>query len=159
MRSLSQRLLCRRRRGNAMIEFALACSLLIPAFSATFQFGYVLYQYNLLCAAINNGARYAGSRTYRTFSGAADLTKVKLATKNMVVYGVPSGGTVPQVKGLTTSKIDVTFTTSSTGVPKTVTVAINNFTINGIFKSFTFNSSPKLVYPYTGRYAPEEAEP
>ena len=149
----------RRRKGNAMIEFAIACSLLIPAFSGCFQFGYTLYQYNLLCSAITNGARYAGSRTYRTFSGSTDLTKVKLATQNLVVYGTPSGGTTPQVKGLTTSNVNVTYSLSSTGIPKTVTVAISNFTIDGIFKSFTFTQSPTLTYPYTGRYAPEESEP
>ncbi|MEP7365310.1 MAG: TadE/TadG family type IV pilus assembly protein [Acidobacteriota bacterium] len=149
----------RRRKGNAMIEFAIACSLLIPAFSATFQFGYTLYQYNLVCAAITNGARYAASRTYRTLSGGADITKGKLATKNLVVYGIPSGGTVPQVKGLTTGNVNVTYTTTATGIPKTVIVSISNFTIDGIFKSYTFNSAPTLEYPYIGRYAPEESEP
>lgn len=149
---------CRRRRGNAMIEFALATSLLIPAFSGVFQFGYTLYQYNLLSSAVTNGARYASNRTYRALSGGADLTKVKLATQNVVVYGSPAGGSIPQARGLTTSNVNVSFTTSSTGVPLTVKVAITNFTVNGIFKSYTFNNSPVITFPYTGRYAPEEAE-
>ena len=147
-----------RRKGNVMVEFAIACSLLIPVFSAAFQFGYVFYQYNLLCAAISNGARYAGSRTYRTLSGGTDLTKVKLATQNMVVYGTPSGGTTPQVKGLTTGHVNVAYTYANS-IPTSVTVSINNFTIDGIFKSYTFTQSPTLRYPYTGRYAPEESEP
>jgi Flp pilus assembly protein TadG len=149
----------RRRRGNAMLEFAIASSVLIPVFSGTFQFGYTLYQYNLLSAAIANGARYGSNRTFRSANGGADLTKVKLAIQNVVVYGSPSGGSTPQVKGLATSNVAVTFSTTTTGVPKSLTVSVSNFTIDGIFKSHTFTSSPTLTYPYTGRYAPEEAEP
>ena len=149
---------CRRSRGNAMIEFAIASSLLIPAFSGVFQFGYTLYQYNLLSSAVTNGARYGSNRTFRTASGGSDLTKVKLAIQNVVVYGSPSGGTIPQVKGLTAANVAVNFTTVS-GLPRSVTVGVINFTVNGIFKSYTFNSSPVATFPYTGRYAPEESEP
>lgn len=141
-----------------MIEFALATSLLIPAFGATYQFGYTLYQYNLMSSAVTNGARYGCNRTYRTASGGADLTKVQLAIKNVVVYGSPSGGSVPQVRGLTTGNVVVNFTTVS-GLPRSVTVSISNFTVDGIFKSYTFNNSPVATFPYTGRYAPEESEP
>ncbi|MBK5295120.1 MAG: pilus assembly protein [Acidobacteriia bacterium] len=148
----------RRRRGNAMIEFAIATSLLIPALSGAYQFGYTLYQYDLLSSAVANGARYASSRTYRTLSGAGDLTKVRLATQNIVVYGSPSGGSTPQVRGLTTGNVIVTYTTTSTGIPLSVKVSITNFTVNGIFKSYTFNSKPAITFPFTGRYAPEEAE-
>lgn len=141
-----------------MIEFALATSLLIPAFSAVFQFGYTLYQYNLLSSAVTNGARYATGRTFRNEGGSTDLTKIKLAIQNVVVYGSPTGGSIPQANGLTTANVNVTYTTNTKGIPMTVKVAISNFTVKGIFKSYTFNNSPVVTFPFTGRYAPEESE-
>lgn len=38
----------RSQRGNAMLEFALAFSIIVPVFLSTFQFGYTFYVYNLL---------------------------------------------------------------------------------------------------------------
>jgi Flp pilus assembly protein TadG len=52
------------RRGNAMIEFALSASVLIPLFLGTFQFGYAFYVYNLLCTQTRAAARYASMKTF-----------------------------------------------------------------------------------------------
>jgi Flp pilus assembly protein TadG len=149
----------RGRAGNAMVEFAIASTLLIPALGGSFQFGYTFYQYNLLTAAVTNGARYGANRTYRSANGGADLTKVQTAVKNVVVYGSPAGGSVPQVRGLQPSHVNVSFLFSGTQVPTSIQVKIVGFTVDGIFKSYTFNNSPVLTYPYTGRFAPEESEP
>ena len=54
----------RARRGNAMLEFALASSILVPLFAGVFQFGYTLYVYNNLDSAVRGGARYASLRAY-----------------------------------------------------------------------------------------------
>ena len=150
----------RRRRGSAIVEFALASGILIPAMAGTFQFGYSYYQYDQLQAAVTNGTQYAANRTYRTLSGATDLTKVKNAVKNMVVYGnpAPANNAVPLVKGLTTSQVVVTYTLTN-NEPTSVKVNINGFQINAFFKRYTFTDKPVATYPYTGRYAPEESEP
>ena len=46
-----------------MVEFALGSSLLVAAFTGTFQFGYTFYVYNNIETAVNNGAKYAALRT------------------------------------------------------------------------------------------------
>ena len=150
----------RSKRGNAMLEFALSASVLIPCLAGTFQFGYGLYTYNRLQSATGDGGRYAALRTYRCKSGATDLTKVQLAVQNMVVYGTPAptGDSVPVVNGLTTGNVNVQFNLTS-GVPTSVTVNISSFTIDTVFTSYTLTGKPVVTFPYIGRYAPEESEP
>ncbi|SRR5258706_8065180 len=151
----------RSKRGNAMLEFALSAGVLIPCLTGTFQFGYGMYNYNKLQSAVGEGGRYASLRTYRTLLGATDTDKVKLAVKNMVVYGTPSptGSSVPLVSGLGTSNVSVDYTTTSTGAPTSVTVKISSFAVDTIFTSFTFTGKPVVTYPFIGRYATEESEP
>src|SRR5215212_7214133 len=122
------------KRGSAMIEFALSAAVLIPCLAGTFQFGYGLYSYNRLQSAVDGGGRYAALRTYRALAGATDTDKVKLAIKNVVVYGTPSptDSATPMVSGLGTGNVDVTY---DAAVPSTVKVSISSFTVNTIFTS------------------------
>ena len=150
----------KRRRGNAALELALASSLLVPAMAGTFQFGYSMYLYNQLEAGIANGARFAAMRTYRSVNGTTDVDAGKLAIKKLTVYGTPYPGDLsyPVVTGLTTNHVTVTYAYSSENVPTTVTVSVSNFTVNSLFKTFTFNNKPSMTFPYMGRYAPNESE-
>lgn len=156
-------------RGHAMLEFGVASALLVGCLAGTWQFGYSFYVYNQLQSAINNGGMYAAMRTYRS-QGTSDITTGKTKIKNMAVYGTPNPGTgaQPVVRGLTTSNIDVTYTLDSvtsttTGItyeiPTAVTVSVTNFSVNAIFKTFTFTGKPSVTYPYLGRFAPNESEP
>ena len=61
----------RSRRGNALVEFAIASTVLIPIFVGTFQFGYSFYVYNLISTQIRSGARYASLRTFRCSNSAS----------------------------------------------------------------------------------------
>ncbi len=151
----------RSRRGGAMIEFALASTILIPAMIGTFQYGYSFYLYNQLEAAVSNGARYGCNRTYRNALGSTDVDKGKSTIANMVVYGMPSppSGTPPVVLGLTPSNVVVTYTLGSTGVPISIRVAITNFSIDALFKTYTFYGKPYVDYAYVGRYSPNGSEP
>lgn len=148
----------RKLRGNALIEFAIASAVLLPVMLGTFRFGYSFYTYNLLESAVSNGARYASTRVYRNASSAS-VTKVKTAIQNMVVYGSPSGGTIPVARGLTTSHVVVTYTVDSNQVPKSVKVAVSNFTLDAVVSAFTLTNKPVVTYPFVGRYAPNESEP
>jgi len=150
-----------RQRGNAFIEFALAAGILLPVMAGTFQFGYTFYTYNLLHSAVSNGGRYAAYRTYRCLAGQTDVNKFRQAVQNMTVYGTPApaSSSVPVVKGLKPSDVEVLFTLTATQVPTAVTVRIKTFTVNGIFGKYTFNGYPTYTVPYLGRYAPEESEP
>lgn len=154
-------MMSRRRRqfGNAMVEFAVASAILLPCMGGTFQFGYTFYTYNLLESAAANGARYGAYRTYRSAS-AGDITKVKLAIKNMAVYGTPTPAAkaIPVVRNLTPANIQVDYTLDAAGLPLRVSVSVTNFNLNAIFKTIKLNGKPKAALPFLGRYAPEESE-
>ena len=145
--------------GNAMVEFAISCAVLIPLMTGAFQYGYTFYMYNLMQSAVSNGGRYAMFRTYRCQAGSTDITKVKTAIKNVTVYGSPVASGDPVVKGLTPAAIDVTFTLNAQQIPTAVNVKVNNFTVNAIFKNYTFTGKPTFTAPFIGRYAAQESEP
>ena len=148
----------RSRRGNAMVEFALASSLLIPIFLGTFQFGYTFYRYNSLATAVNEGARYASLRPYNSTT-TTPKDDFLLAVRNMVVYGDPAGGTTPVAPGLVITNVNLTpsFTNSAgvvLGVPTFMTVSISGYEIDAVFAKNTLTGKPKVTFPYVGIYSP-----
>ncbi len=152
------------RRGNAMVEFALASTILIPVFIGTFQFGYTFYVYNLLASQIRAGARYASMRTFRCADGAS-VAKFKTAVGNMVRFGAPDGTGSVIEPGLTAAEVDVEIkdandvNADATHPPSYVTVSTLNYTVDAVFTKFSFSGKPILRFPYIGRYAPQESEP
>lgn len=137
----------RRRRGNAVLEFALSFTLLWTIFSGVFQFGYSMYVYSSLANAVAQGARFAARVDFDS-PGYAFVSPVK----NMVVYGSPTGVGNPLAPGLTTSTVSVTWTTDAAGVPQTMTVGISSYTLNAIFQNFTFTNKPRVTVQFLGRY-------
>ncbi len=133
--------------GNAVIEFALAFSLLWATLVGVFQFGYAMYIYNELAIATAQGARFASTVDFDSTSQTF-LTQVK----NMVVYGSPTGGTSPLVQGLTAANVSVSWTADASGVPQNMTVSIVNYTCDAIFRSFTWNSKPLVTVRYMGAF-------
>ena len=125
------------RRGNAMVEFALV--------------------YNQLQMAVRSGTRYGSLRDYQS-DGASCVSSVEDSVKNVVVYGSPNpaAGSIPIVRGLSTSNVDVDFAPDAKGVPTIVTVSVSSFTVDGLFAKFTFQGKPWAQVPYGGRYAPNE---
>jgi len=149
------------RRGNAMIEFALASFVLIPLFVGTFQFGYTFYVYNLLCTQMRAGVRYASLRTFKGLSS-SEITDFKTSVKNMVMYGNPDGTGTLIEPGLTAAQIDVEVkdvngvNADASHAPNYVTVTTINYRIDAVITSFNFNGKPIVRFPYLGRYAPGE---
>ncbi len=141
-----------KRRGNAIVEFALSFGLLFSVFAGVFQFGHSFFLYNNLQSAVRAAARYGSLRTYD--SGTATPTSAYLdAVRNVVLYGDPAGGSTPRIPGLTASHIEVTITMDR-GVPTEVTVAINGYRIDAVVGSLTLNGKPRVTMPYLGRFAP-----
>jgi Flp pilus assembly protein TadG len=136
-----------RRRGNAIVEFALSFSMLWVILGGVFQFGYTIYLYEGLANAVQNAAAFASRADFvvgtSTFSD---------QVKNMVVYGSPIAGSTPLVPNLTTAKVSVTWTSDSAGLPLTVTVRIVNYTVAAVFNTFTFTNKPLCTMRYAGRY-------
>jgi len=138
--------------GSAMVELALVVSVMIPLFTGVFQFGYGFYNYNQVIAAVRNGARYASLAKYDSSTSTPSVA-FQTAVKNMVVYGNPTGGSVPLVSGLNTSQVLVSVTTVG-GTPDIVTVSLQSWTLDTVFKRFVFANKPAASFRYAGLYAP-----
>jgi Flp pilus assembly protein TadG len=147
-------------RGHAMLELAVSAGVMVSCLAGTFQFGYTFYTYNQLVTMVGNGARYAAQRTYRTGTD-QDVERGNAAIRNMVVYGdaQPVPGAVPVVPKLTPEQVEVRWALAGDGAPVTVNVAIKGYTMDAIFRSFTFDGRPSVEFPYVGRYAPAGREP
>jgi len=149
------------RRGNAMIEFALSTSILIPLFFGTFQFGYTFYVYNLLNTQMRAGARYASLKTFQC-SKAGEIANFKRDVKNVIMYGNSAGTGNLMEPGLTAAQIDVEIkdaagnNADATHVPSYVTVTTANYSVAGLTGNTSFDGKPFVQFPYVGRYAPAE---
>jgi len=146
------RLRTERRRGNALIEFALAFPLIFLLMGGTFQFGYAFYVYNQLQNAVRSGARYASLRSYDS-STATPSAAYLTAVRNMTVYGAPEGGSKPVVSGLSPGAVGVQVTFSD-GVPSVMTVAINQFETSVAVATMRWAGKPASSFRYQGRFAP-----
>src|SRR5437899_2149492 len=127
----------RSRRGNAMIEFALAAPLAFTIMAGTFQFGYTFYVYNQLALAARAGVRHGSLIDYKGTSSAC-VAATQDTVKNMVVYGTPTPGAsaVPVVRGLSKAKVNVSYNPDAKGVPTDVTVSFSGFSVNALFTTF-----------------------
>ena len=136
----------RRARGNAVIEFAIGFGVIFFCLSGVVQFGYSMYIYNCLEAAVAGAAAHASRATLDTSNG-----DFETGVKNMVVYGNLSGEGPVLVPGLQTSQVSVARTPAE-GVPDRITVGITSVTVNAIFRSFTFTGKPKVTVRFSGKY-------
>lgn len=141
-----------RRRGSAMVEFALAYPILFLAMSGTFHFGYVFMTYDSLQTAIRSGARFASLADFDSPDG----TDFAEDVKDVVVYGKTDpdvGVDSPVVSGLTTADVVVDSSDQDgSGIPITVTVSISGFAIDTFVDSFTLNSKPSSTFVYQGQF-------
>ena len=142
------------RRGNAMIEFAMSAMVLTYSFTAVFQFGYSMYLYNELEAGVRAGVRYASLAGISNSGDSSIPSAYSTAVQNMVVYGTPSPGAnpVPVIKGLTPAVVTVGVNFDTGHVPTDVSVKISTYSVDAIFKTFTFTNKPVLKMPYFGKY-------
>ena len=141
-----------------MVEFAIGAGVLVSVFAGTFQFGYTFYQYNILKNAVSEGARYASLRAYDSKT-TTPSDAFRTAVQNMVVYGDPAGGTTPITPNLSTDnvKLKVYFTNGLTtlpGVPDTMTVSIDGYTIGAVFGSTSLANKPSVTFAYQGFFSP-----
>ncbi|MBM3755836.1 MAG: pilus assembly protein [Acidobacteria bacterium] len=136
-------------RGNASVEFALSFALLWSVVSGVYQLGHSLYVYNQLSVAMSTAARFAGRDS---IGSVKDGYSNRI--KNVAVYGNPEGTGEPMVKGLATSNIDVDIQEDGEGVPRNVTVGVNQFKVDGVFWSTNLVDKPYSTVRYSGRWQP-----
>jgi hypothetical protein len=69
----------------------------------------------------------------------------------MTVYGDPNATTgTPVAPGLTTNRILVTEVKNGV-MPTSVTVEVDNFTLNAFFANYTLRNKPKVQFDYAGQ--------
>jgi Flp pilus assembly protein TadG len=139
-----------RRRGSAIVEFALASFLMVLIFGGVVQFGYSMYVYNSLISQVRSAARFAAVTPY-TSTTATPTTEYSTAVKNVAVYGSPTAtsGSTPLVRGLTLAKVEIAVTMNGT-VAREITVRIINFSLDGIIGAITLNEKPSVTFVYNG---------
>jgi Flp pilus assembly protein TadG len=93
----------RNERGATLVEFAIGATVFLTAMFAVIEFGRALWVHNALSDAARRGARYA----------VLNPSSSDAAVKNVVVYGDPAGGTQPLVENLSTSNINVAYSSFS----------------------------------------------
>lgn len=142
----------KRQSGAAMVELALLLPLLVLLMLGTVNFGLILYNYTKVDKAVHAGARYAAMRTYSEQGG--DPAAYVDSVVNVVNTGLSVGGS-SILPGVSVSGVSVTFTPSTSGVrPRTVTVQVNSFTVNGAIWPLTMTGKPSATFPFLGRYVP-----
>lgn len=130
-----------------MLEFSLAFGLLWAILSGVFVYGYAMYIYNGLAAAVRDAATLACRLDFDASDAGSGFRR---RVQNMVVHGDPEGSGAPLVPGLTPSQVEVTWIADGAGVPATVTVRVRSFQVNAIWKTFTFDGKPSVTVPYAG---------
>ena len=141
-------------RGNAVVEFALSISLLAVLFTGVYQYGYTMHVYNSLETSVANAAR-AGMRTSMYSDNKAAFRR---ALQNLAVFGNTAGTGNPIVTGLTTAHVNVVLSPdSATLAPQTVTVAVNGYTVDGMFRCYNLTDKPRVTMPYAANYMVPEA--
>lgn len=130
-------------RGATLLEFAIGATVFLTAMFAVIEFGRALWTHNALSDAARRGARYAVNHQ------ATDVA----AVKNVVVYGDPAGGTTPLVNNLTTTNVQVQYSSFGLGAG-TVSVSITDYKFQFIIPIVgTTISMPNYTTTLTGENA------
>ena len=139
----------RQERGHAMLELAISAGVMVSCLVGTFQFGYTFYTYNQLVTAVGNGARYAAQRTYRS-GKRGRRTRQRSHSQHGGLWGpatrarLRTGGSEADAR----SKWTCAGILAGDGAPVNVNVAIKGYTMDAIFRSFTFDGRPAVEFPY-----------
>jgi len=133
----------RNERGATLLEFAIGATVFMTAMFAVIEFGRALWTHNALSDAARRGARYAVNHP------ASDVASVQ----NVVVYGDPAGGSKAVVNNLTTSNVQVQYSSFGLGAG-TVSVSITNYKFQFIIPIVgTTISMPNYTTTLTGENA------
>src|SRR5574340_327143 len=144
----------RRRRGDSMIELTLLIMILTTLFTGVWRFGWAFYVYNHLQQGVRAAGRYASLRTYDS-PNSTPSSEYATAVQNVAVYGEPhpAADARPLVPGLAPGHVAVSATFAA-GVPRFITVAINNYQIPAMLETVTLQNKPWTTFPYVGTFGP-----
>ena len=104
----------RKERGLATVEMAIAVPVLLITLLLTAEFTRALYQYNTLTKLVRDGSRYLSTGALIGIQQPTLSNESILATKNLVVSGLPQGGD-PLLNGMTADDVQIEINEAGTG--------------------------------------------
>ena len=116
-----------RRKGAALLEFALILPLLLLLAFITTEFGRAMYQYNTVAKSVRDAVRYLSMQT-----PGSHLTEAR----NLVVYGNVGGTGSPLALALAVPMVSASWqATGSNPVINTVTVTVSGYAFTPLYRS------------------------
>lgn len=97
----------RSNQGLAAVELAIVLPVFLILLLASAELGRALFQYNTLHKAVRDGARYLAEHALNSVPVIEITAATTTATRNLVLYGSPSGGGTPLLPGLAPGDIAV----------------------------------------------------
>jgi Flp pilus assembly protein TadG len=133
-----RRVVRRRERGAALVEFALCVPLLLVIIAGIVDFGFAFQTYEVLTNAAREGARMATLPEYN-----ADAAAIRQRVRSYVSEGlnIPSGN-------MTTVLPDAQIVVTPTAMP--ITVGANTFNVQTSVVTVTYNHNFLLLRPILG---------
>ena len=140
-----------RQRGLAAVETVIILPILLLLMLATAELGRAFYLSNSLAKMVRDGARHISANATKGDSGIidptdADYINAESVTKNLIVYGTPTGTGNVLLPGFLTTDVTVTVVD-----PVHVQVnAVYNFTpIFAAIPTFGFGADILINFPLT----------
>ena len=130
--------------GQSLVEMALVCMIFFFLLFGILEFARALYYYNAIIQNTRAAARWAVVNVLNN-SDTADIT----STKNIVLYGSPTGSGNPQIPGMTAAMVNVLVAPlelDNSTPPKPISQKIS-VNVTGYQFQFLIPLAPSLTIP------------
>ena len=117
--------IARDERGAAILELAIVIPILLSIGLGVFEFGNIIYRYQLMTAGVRDGARFAAGLPYDS-ANTTQTDATKTTTQYIAARGVVSGGS-NRVEGWQPGDVTVTYQARTDDGTICGTVATNAF--------------------------------
>jgi len=134
----------RNNKGQSLVEMALVCMIFFFLLFGILEFGRALYTYNTIVQNTRAAARWAVVNVLDN-SDAADIT----STKNIVLYGSPTGSGTPALIGMTAAMVNVSVNpleVDTSTPPKPISQKIS-VSVSGYPFQFIIPLAPNITIP------------
>src|SRR5262249_39838534 len=103
-------------------------------------------------SAVRGGGGDASMQFYDSGTSTPS-TAFSTGVKKMGVYGNSAGTGNPVAPGLTTDDVQG-LAVMKGAIPSSITVQVTGYSVDAVFRTFTFNGKPSTTFAYTGTAAP-----
>ena len=134
----------RNNQGQSLVEMALVCMIFFFLLFGILEFGRALYTYNTIVQNTRAAARWAVVNVLDN-SDVADIAK----TKNVVLYGNPTGSGTPLLIGMTAAMVNVSVNpleVDTSTPPKPISQKIS-VSVSGYPFQFIIPLAPNITIP------------